>query len=415
MTLTKNTFWLFAALLATGFGCAKALTADEACTRRAQVACKKANDCTQGYSVTRDNGSLANCEANEKLTCVESVTRTGSGNTPDYSDKCTDALEKQTCADRFAGIEILACATSVGQFKDGTPCISSNQCSSSFCEIPSGADCGKCAPKLGDGKACISSGGCLRGFYCKRELAGTPPMAALTGTCAKSQAEGMPCDDVLRCDGLQYLACTGVVRSMGAVTMPGNCRKQSVAAGQPCNGLEKLCVSGLNCVGLVTMMGAVMTEGSCKAPMAKVGDVCDSRNLKAPDCDGRIGLSCKQAMMPDPLMPMRMVLVDTGLCEKRVFSKVGVTCGRQTDGSNPTCENSGACRRPIDDTTMLPNAMLPGMCVLRVGDGMICNNNGNIGPGCLPTYTCVLKMPGTTNTEGPCKKRLYETICMVKK
>lgn len=387
---------------ALALGCGKSgKSADEVCTLRAKVTCDKRSTCSQGYAITRDFGTMQNCLTQEKQVCMESVERKGSGNTAERVEACTAAIEKQSCDDRAAGVPLAACESGGGDFKDGTPCISTNQCASSYCDIPPGQACGKCAKKVADGMPCDSSGDCMEGSYCQR-----PPMAVM-GICARSGEEGATCNDTLRCG--TGLSCIGFSASRG---VDGTCRRPAAAASQPCDNIEKLCVSGLRCVGLMTSGGMVVTEGTCRALKRMEGEICDSRNRNDVDCDSGIGLYCHHEQETNPATGNPQPSA-TGVCKKRLFAKTGEMCGTLADGTVAVCSGGDACQRTLDPITQRPDTTQPGTCVRDNGDGMPCNTDGNIGPGCLPGHACVLDMPGLS-TAGKCRKRTYEVLCNVK-
>jgi hypothetical protein len=364
-------------------------SASEVCTKRAQVVCAKRSECSRMYDIQRSFGTMQNCEAWEKQGCLESVERTGSGNTPARAEKCTLALMKQSCDDRAAGVDIPECETSKGDFKDGTACISSNQCSSSRCDVPLGMPCGKCATRLGEGGMCDSSGDCVEGLYCSRDPLGGP---LAVGKCAKRQAPGMPCNAMLQCvEGDQ---CVGFNPDMG---LDGTCRARTQKENDPCND-EKRCVSGLTCVGFSR---SGMIDGLCKKPVSAENEMCDRNNRMLPTCEGRYGLYCFHVNSMDP----------TGTCKKLDFVKTGETCGTLADRTQVTCQNGDTCQRMIDPITNQAGAM--GVCVARAASGGTCNTNGNVGPGCPVGHSCVLKTPGL-GTEGTCVKRDYEMTCKKK-
>jgi hypothetical protein len=147
-----------ASLLATSCGGDDGPSVDEVCTKRAKVVCAKRNECSNGFDIARNFPNITACETWEKATCEQSVERTGSGNTVAVNVKCTAALQKQTCAERALDAPE-ACAF-VGKLKDGTKCISTNQCASNYCDIPAGMTCGVCRKKTAAGTTCDSSGDC---------------------------------------------------------------------------------------------------------------------------------------------------------------------------------------------------------------------------------------------------------------
>ncbi len=369
-----------------------AVEAARVCKVKARVLCKKLDECTKGFAIARDFGSIDNCLADQEQICFESITRTGSGNSPAYAEACSVATERQSCDDRVAGPDPPECAYSKGQFAPGAVCISNNQCGNSYCDIPAAKECGKCAARRADGGSCDSPNDCLRGYYCKREI--VMDVMAPTGVCARFVVDGQPCNDVLRCDAAA--SCSGFDRMNG---VDGVCRKRTAAEGQACNVSDRRCLIGLSCVGIVYEKRVAIADGICASLVPTEGAACD-RNLRTlADCDGRIGLFCFQVPMDAGM----------GTCRKIPFARVGESCGRLVTGPNEGltvgCEAGRTCQR-IND----PNHNKPGICVEKSGDNQACNTDSNVGPGCGVGQSCVLKTPGNS-TEGICRKRNFELIC----
>jgi hypothetical protein len=216
------------------------LSIDRACTDLAKARCTRLAACSDADLKLRD-GDEATCETREKASCVNGLSAPATGSTPTTAEACASAIGAATCAQYLGFSPIAACAPKVGTLGDGASCTFSGQCASSFCAVPVGAGCGKCAavPKVGD--ACHT----------------------------EDSAQG--CGPYLHC-GKDSNLCVAYVASGGA------CDKNEV------------CDFGLSCVGAKTT-----TKGACQPLAAAVGATCDAKQQTAPGCDRALGLWCPSA------------------------------------------------------------------------------------------------------------------------
>lgn len=350
-----------------------------ACTELGQVYCKRISDCSGGRAIESGYLDIKDCEARERDICLASARRTGSGNTAERQLTCRKMEAARACRG-FAGFSIPECDRSMGSFEPGQPCVSSNQCKSQACDIPTGLACGTCPmPKAEIGGPCMASADCRGGLYCKR-AAGSPD----PGMCSEFLKVGDMCDGVaspaeLRCGG-------GMECAKPAGSATGNCVARDGQVGATCDNRMTWCGSGLNCVGLVTMQGMVVTPGKCTEPVATEGAACStSSNGPQPTCDGNRGFTCEITDM----------VAMTGTCKQRLLAGKGEACG---DAPMPACKNGRTCTN--------------GVCTDRSPAGGPCSTDTKLGPGCTPTLqACVPTISGTS--DGTCQARSYEQLCML--
>jgi hypothetical protein len=145
-------------------------------------------------------------------------------------------MSQESCTDYFDNNVPNACVPQAGPIKIGETCIANGQCTSSYCAIPTGTQCGKCQaqPKVGDSCADLDCG--FNGLVC----------SSATQTCIQPATDGGSCTDV--------------------------------------NG----CVAGEDCLGL----DAGGNPGNCMPKVIRAGFTCDPRRLTAPSCYSRLGLFC---------------------------------------------------------------------------------------------------------------------------
>ena len=226
-----------AAAAGIGAGCgsvsAPPLTAMQACQDAAQALCAKRASCTDGAGITRTNGDMPTCIAEELQQCTLALAAPDSGNTPSAVENCAAAYGSQSCTDFLNGSPPVAC-TPAGSRAMGRPCTFNGQCQSAFCVRDKISVCGTCAPPPAVGDACID-GNCAHGQTC----------VAATHTCQALVAAGQPCDGPTCSAGLN---CVGTdVINMGT----GTCMMAGASAGTACGASSAGCagVLGLACSG----------------------------------------------------------------------------------------------------------------------------------------------------------------------
>jgi hypothetical protein len=128
------------------------------------------------------------------------------------------------------------------------------------------------------GESCFINGECGDNAYCRR-----PAGPGTCGLCTEAAAQG---NDCVSTDGQCQLGQT--CAQTGTNTF--RCVNDFVAEGNACGTpMTGFCRGGLECVGPETA-----PTGTCTAPVGQSGQPCDPDNLSAPDCNGRLGLTCIQ-------------------------------------------------------------------------------------------------------------------------
>jgi hypothetical protein len=272
----------------------------DACAAFAKATCAKRDACTTGTvkGTTIIFGGPSQCEARELPKCLATLTARGTNKTPALLSACTASLPQQSCPDYFDNILTTACRPVAGTLANGAPCLSSWQCTSSFCSLPHADVCGVCAarPKAGDpcadsvcgtgllchmstllcetavadGGACDKNNPCTSGFACVGNG------ATAKGVCsAEGRTAGTPCDPksatLAGCDKNAGLFCDATSMQCKAMA--------SATDGQPCGkvaGVETECVAGALCAG-----ASAIQPGTCKAPVAD-GVACNA--VTGPPC-----------------------------------------------------------------------------------------------------------------------------------
>ena len=85
---------------------------------------------------------------------------------------CARAIADQSCEDFLAGVALptSACPPVVGKLGNGAACVAGNQCQSNYCDRADDQRCGKCADRLGIGRAgAIRSADCAGGLSCQTD------------------------------------------------------------------------------------------------------------------------------------------------------------------------------------------------------------------------------------------------------
>jgi hypothetical protein len=302
------------AVAALGAGCgsvtAPPLTAMEACGDLAQAMCGKRATCTNGAGITRINGDMSTCIAEEQQMCMLALSAPDTGNSPDNTKKCVTAIGSWSCTDYLNGNPPAAC-TPAGTRPNSMPCTFNGQCGSAFCLRDKTSVCGTCQapPSIGD--------------------------ACLDGNCAHNQT------------------CVGSPKTCQAL----------VAGGQPCDGAT--CSAGYNCVGTDTVnMGA----GTCEMAGATVGTACGTGT---PQCAGPLGLACSG---PNGSKTCMMITygADGAACGPSTADVVRALCtagGCYTATGQASEADPGTCKADVDpgsacDTTVGPACKPPGRCVV---------------------------------------------------
>ncbi len=280
------------------------VTADQACTARAQAECARRDACSNHYLINRTYGDMATCVTRLHNQCVASLAAAGTGATPATTQACADGYPAIHCADYLNGVLPAVCLPPTGMGATGTACHFNAQCQSGQCSVMTGAACGTCAPVPTSGTACNGTGaiaGCGgRGLVCGGETATAPGACVspvtLNGTCNAMLpcAAGLSCTPTnpampLRtcqtaggtvgaacggatspgCDPNLGLACNSVSHTCQVITLvaPGT------ACGEGTQGGFAACSAGGDCMGYT----AATPHGTCRLASAD-GAACDRAN-----------------------------------------------------------------------------------------------------------------------------------------
>jgi len=286
------------------------LSAMQACSDLANAMCGKRASCTNDTGITRANGDMSTCIAEEQQMCMLALSAKDTGNSPANTEKCVAAIGGWTCTDFLNGAPPAAC-TPAGTRATSMPCAFNGQCESAFCLRDKTSVCGTCQapPSVGD--------------------------ACLDGQCGHGQT------------------CVGSPRTCQAL----------VAVNQPCTG--QTCSALLNCVANdVVNMGA----GTCEMAGTTVGAACGAGTAQ---CAGVVGLACSGPAASKTCM--MMTYGDDGApCGPSSADMVRSGCkagGCYTATGQATEADNGTCKADVDpgtacDTMLGPACKPPGRCVV---------------------------------------------------
>jgi hypothetical protein len=302
------------------------LSAMEACGDLAQKLCAKRAACTNGAGITRVNGDMTTCIAEEQQLCMLAGAAPDTGASPRSFENCAASYDSQSCTDFLNGTPPVAC-TPAGTRAMGAPCAFNGQCQSAFCVRNKSSICGACAPQPAVGDPCVD------------------------GNCAHGQT------------------CVGSPRTCQAL----------VAVNQPCNG--QTCSAGLNCVGDNSVIN--MGTGTCMMAGATAGAACGANSA---GCAGVLGLACSGPSGSKTCMAMTFG-DDGAACGPSTADVVRSSCkagGCYTDTGPAAEPQTGTCKADVDpgaacDTTLGPACKPPGRCVTDV--------NGTAGTCMTPAPT----------------------------
>jgi len=258
----------------------------DACARLADASCAKMASCFP-LGMKLFYGDTDVCDARFRLWCERNLTAPATGDTPDTTERCSDAIQAATCDEYVRGV--VACRPSSGSLADGAACAVHSQCQSTNCNLPSNSICGVCGPRVPLGGDC-THGECAFGLLCNSaklcvnpgELGGlctdSHPCAGTLvckqETCAPPSPPGATCDTTFLFDGCDayngyYCASSGACQTI-----------QYAQPGEPCSLLLSnlvLCGGG----GLCRTASVISTAGTCMPP-AHDGEFCDDVN--GPQC-----------------------------------------------------------------------------------------------------------------------------------
>ena len=273
-----------------------AFTPEAACDKLALAVCSRDLACGATVIPTAF-GTMATCEARQKIGCLNSLQAPGTSATPERLSACAEALPQVSCADFFDDRHLLsssgtACARLPGALVTGETCHFSTQCQAGSCWYAQQTNaCGSCqAPKVA-GDRC--GGNCGPGLYCEN------------GLCAAPVAQGAACDRNHGCD--VNLTCVGAT-----TTAMGTCQASIAVAGAPCDPTAQtgpVCAhnAGLYCNQTSRTCAAITyvlpgqscstfnglyCQGHCAVPQGATTGTCEARALDGQVCDVTRGPFC---------------------------------------------------------------------------------------------------------------------------
>lgn len=205
----------------------------------AQAFCAGQFDCCQGYDAGFDDAATGSCES-QVLTGTdmwESTLPTAYNAANLQIDQtqataCLDALNPESCGTITAAQYQAITNACYGVFTGtvavgGAGCVTSFECASGYCRLPSDGGVGMCTPLVATGGACISQDMCSQASqpptaYCTGTITGS------AGTCAPLLADGEVCG------GYDLVCSSGLCTANGSNNCGGNYPNPSVGHAGLC-------------------------------------------------------------------------------------------------------------------------------------------------------------------------------------
>ncbi|HEX4459649.1 MAG TPA: hypothetical protein VIA18_16835 [Polyangia bacterium] len=256
--------WIWAvAVIIVAAGCGgSGVSVDEACTDIATAVCNKRSTCSNGASVVKVFGSMANCLARSKLTCVDALIAPGNANTPAHEEQCATAWGGATCTDFLLGNEPAACVVD-GTLAAGAACEYGGQCASSYCTGEKAAQCGSCGEPPATGADCTTSA-CARGQVCFADTTANTMTCVVDGTIGATCSRTAPCAPGSSCVG-------------ATTTVDGTCMTAAISAGAACDNK-----TGPGCARDLGLYCNTTSATCTTVQFAADGAACDTVN--GPSC-----------------------------------------------------------------------------------------------------------------------------------
>jgi hypothetical protein len=226
-----------AAIVGFGIGASGCgVSAQQACTDLSNAVCAQMAKCTQ-TDIARNYGDTATCQSRQLQSCLNSLTAANTGATPATTEACVRAYPNYDCESYLLNMPPTPCLPQVGQRDAGATCATSAQCQTTYCGIPTGVECGTCAPEPGVGSSCVGIG-CGRGLICADDE-----------TCASPVFDGGACGTANPC--ADHYACVGSTATSTGICLPevsmagSSCDPANSADGGPtCDPLDALVCQG---------------------------------------------------------------------------------------------------------------------------------------------------------------------------
>jgi hypothetical protein len=265
--------------------------------------CAKLNACAP-LAIKIDYGTVDECNARFKLSCVDATSAPGSGLTATTIAACGAALPDAACADVIYR-NVAACNIK-GTRANGMACGTNSQCTTGYC-AQSDQACGVCSALVGAGNGCMVDDDCQAGFVCNS-----------TNVCVLPGGAGANCTDAQPCGyGFYCLVVAG--------TTTGSCAAGVETPGGTCNGT---------------------LAASCdllKGIFCNATNTCENLGVASPgDSCGLVGEKLTFCSTGECIYPT--VDATEGVC--RALAADGATCDAATTCETPAHCVSGKCKLP---------------------------------------------------------------------
>jgi hypothetical protein len=247
--------------------------------------CAKINQCAPAL-VKISYGTVDECNARFKLSCVDATGAPGSGLTAATISACSTALSGAACTDVIYR-KVTACNIA-GTRANGMACGTDSQCTTGYC-AQSNQACGVCSALVGAGNACMVDDDCQAGLVCNSANVCVLPGGA-GGNCSDSQ----PCAYGLFClvtAGSTTGACATDAETPGGTCNPTLAESCDILKGIYCDGTVSTCKNlgfaspGDNC-GLVSGQYVLCSTGQCIYPTVDATEgTCRAQAADGAACD----------------------------------------------------------------------------------------------------------------------------------
>lgn len=265
-----------------GSGDGGSVSAAQASSDAANAFCARAQSCAPAY-VSLEWGDVATCATRFGAELADTLSATGTSDTPSQFEACAKALPGFTCDDVLGHGIPAPCRSTPGSLANGAACGDDSQCSGAHCNIPELATCGVCTTLAAAGASCNTDDDCDYGLQCASGVcvapvasggacdASThpclPTLVCNSGTCATPSAAGASCDPSAlqdTCDELHGVICDSTTSKCITATF--------AQAGGTCglvSGTLTLCAAGPgDATSVCKGLSATSSTGICQAPAA---------------------------------------------------------------------------------------------------------------------------------------------------
>lgn len=275
----------------------------QSCTDRATQFCARLATCSPGRLQT-DWGDQPTCVSRQTENCNSSVALSGTGNTATSVEACAQAFAGWACGDFLDDTNVpQACQQVTGSMASGAACQAPGQCTTGFCAIVPGAECGVCAAAPVAGDSCAALTTCGQGLDCTTDTHVCVVLGGSGAACGK----GAPCGALFDCVGSDSATgamgtCQTSISTSGTTCDPDSktgpaCDRNSLLA---CNTQTKQCAAmtiatgGQPCGTNVVMDQTVLcsAHGTCASATSTAAGTCTAAAADGAACDLVDGPPC---------------------------------------------------------------------------------------------------------------------------